>query len=791
MMRRISSYWYVLLVLPILPILYVATLAHSPLFGDPTEYTFVANSLGVAHPPGYAFITIVGKLFQTIIFWGTISWRTHLIGATFGALGAFCVAGIIDAQRTTSRYTTAVALFGLLLVGSATNYWQHAIHANPHIITSFFLALQCCLLSYWYFSPSRDARWLYLFAFVVGLGVTHHPLTVFALPACVAFVLSVRPKLLLEWKTLSIGMVCALLGLSIWLYFPLRAPALVGTQFVHDMNTADGFLNVVLARGLTVNLFHFGLGDQRDRLTVFLTLLQQQYSLPILFLTIIGIGSLAVKHWRLLILYLGSLLLLYGFVINTVQDVMAYLLAPFLLVGSLAALGLLGLLQGLESSRPALRSPRLALMLIASMILFGPLLQIVRNAPRVSLRDFNEGNAYRSAVHTQFDGSQENAVLLNDWEHATPLWYGELVEGDDFAEADVRPIFVSAAKPWITHIYEQLPAHPVYLSRFERTIFEAGFRLRTRGLLQQVVQPGDTTIPKELTLLPASSAEKIEWVGYDLPKRQVKAGDFIPLTLAMRATSAVSDAYVPVLSVGELQLPFTTDSHLLTTSWITDEVIVEAFPFALPYDLPSGEYPLSVRFENLSGDSEIKNSADLGMLQVESFPHPPHTGSLRANYRQRVGLRTATVNYDKSYHAPWREPIYAHQGDTIHLTLEWEALARPEDSYTVFVHLIDKSNRPIIDYLDYTPLGGASPTHLWFPKWLPGQRLRDPYTIKLVSKTQSADGTTLSADVPPGEYLLEVGLYEQFTRRRLHIYDVQGNIIGDRYLMGEIIIQPR
>ena len=790
MTRPILRHWYVPLSLLLLPTLYLATLARSPLLGDPTEYTFVANQLGVAHPPGYAFITLVGKLFQTVIFWGTISWRTHLIGATFGTLGALCVGGVIFAQRNINRYALPVSLFALLLVGSGTNYWQHSIHANPHIITAFFLALQCYLLTRWYFSPARDLYWLYAFAFAVGLGVTHHPLTVFALPACVAFVLLVRPKLLLEWKTLSIGTICALLGLTVWLYFPLRASALVGTQFVSDMNTVDGFLNVVLARGLTVNLFHFGWGDQLDRLTVFSTLLQQQYSLPILFLALIGVGSLAVTHWRLLILYVGSFLVLFGFVINTVQDVMAYLLAPFLLVGCLASIGLLGLLQGLEQSRPALRSSRLAMLLIASMTLFGPFLQIVRNAPRLSLRDFNEGNAYRAAVHTQFDGTGQQAVLLNDWEHATPLWYGELVDGDRFAESDVRPIFVSAAKPWITHIYEQLPAHPVYLSRFERTIFDAGFRLRTRGVLQQVVQPGDETIPAELTPL-SPSGEKIELIGYQLPQRQFKAGAFVPLTLAMRAPSAVSDVYVPVLSVGALQFPFTTDSHLLTTSWSPNEVIVESFSFALPHDLPTGSYPLSVRFENLSGETEVSGSADLGSLQVEANPHPPRTEDLLANYRQRVGLRAATVDYDRNYQAPWDRPIYTHVGDTIRLTLEWDVLAKPEDSYTVFVHLIDKSNRPIIDYLDYTPLGGASPTHLWFPKWLPGQRLRDPYTIKLLSKQKSADGTMISADIPPGEYLLEVGLYEQFTRRRLHISDQQGNIVGDRYIMGELIIQPR
>ena len=36
----------------------------------------------------------------------------------------------------------------------------------------------------------------------------------------------------------------------------------------------------------------------------------------------------------------------------------------------------------------------------------------------------------------------------------------------------------------------------------------------------------------------------------------------------------------------------------------------------------------------------------------------------------------------------------------------WQALARAEESYTVFVHLIDAANRPLVTF-DYTPLEGS------------------------------------------------------------------------------------
>jgi hypothetical protein len=58
------------------------------------------------------------------------------------------------------------------------------------------------------------------------------------------------------------------------------------------------------------------------------------------------------------------------------------------------------------------------------------------------------------------------------------------------------------------------------------------------------------------------------------------------------------------------------------------------------------------------------------------------------------------------------------------------SLALAEESYTIFVHLNDLGHFPHVS-LDYTPLGGATPTHLWFPKWLPGQRMLDPYRLEI------------------------------------------------------------
>jgi len=299
-------------------------------------------------------------------------------------------------------------------------------------------------------------KWLFAFAFSLGLGITHHPLTVMAWPAYGLFILAVRPSIWKEWRVLLGMVLCGLLGLTVWLYFPLRsAAAPIGPT---DLNTLNGFLNYILARGLSESLPFYGLADLADRTAVFWTLLRLQYSLPIIFLALIGFGWLIMSHRLVLsrvegvakrqarpeqsrrsgrvrfrqslmplaLLYGLALLGNYAFVMNLrVQDIMAYLLGIFMLLGLMAGIGLYGLLVSLHiffERKEAKNTEKLIWLLLAALFLLGPVLQAARNGPRIALGDYTATQDYVAAVFERFEGSSEGAVLLNDWEHMTPLW---------------------------------------------------------------------------------------------------------------------------------------------------------------------------------------------------------------------------------------------------------------------------------------------------------------------------------------------------------------------------------
>jgi len=108
-------------------------------------------------------------------------------------------------------------------------------------------------------------------------------------------------------------------------------------------------------------------------------------------------------------------------------------------------------------------------------------------------------------------------------------------------------------------------------------------------------------------------------------------------------------------------------------------------------------------------------------------------------------------------------------GETLILTLYWQALAEMERRYTVFTHLLDADNQ-IVAQMDSEPLGGTHPT----TEWQFGEIVRDNYGLLVA---------------PPGEYLLEAGMYYLLTLERLPVLDGSGSAVqGDRVVLGRIVV---
>jgi len=775
-------------------LLYISTLAPGLAFGDPSEYTLMPHLWAILHPPGYAFMTLLVKLWQTLAPIGTLAYRTNLLSAFAGAAAGVMVFGAV--RSLPPLLTSAVrssgegswggeALFAAFSLYTASNFWQHAIHTNAHIITATLASVSILLLLRW--RATNDDRWLYAFGLVAGLSVTHHPLLVFGFPAYVVFILaSIRPAGSWEaprnvvkgqrprrsgLKVLLIMAAFGLVGLAPWLYFPIRSSIQPPPPFgPSNMNTLDGFLDLVLARGLTgVNLFHFGLSEQWHRLIVFWSLIQLQFAWPAILLAVVGLIWLARRDWQAALLLGLHALVNLIFTLNSVQDVMAYLLTPLVSTAICIGAGALALADFLHF----LKTPTVLKTFGVFTLLLFPLANAFWLAPRISLREWREADNFVSQVGTHFGGRGEHAILLSDWEHATPLWYDQYVEIRTVLDPiDVTVVYVN--KPFVDAVWENIDKGPIYLIEYNRDIVNTGFRLRAEGGFYRLqpppaVEPPAIPHPLDLKFGP------VELLGYDLLTDSVEPGGGVPLILYLRAPEVTDHIIQPFARLGPWEHRFTTDSHLLTPYWQAGEIIAERWEVIAPLDAEFGQYPLEVGLSDLTTGEDLGERVSLGNVRVVGNEGKRGNEGLAANFGQRVGVELVEgwAGGSPVQTAPWPEPITVRAGESVELRIKWRALASVETSYTVFVHLLDSGNG-LVASQDYTPLGGAWPTMLWFPKWLPGQTAVDPYRL------------TVPPDAPPGDYVIEIGLYGLRSVARAPAFDSAGNLAGDRFVAGGV-----
>jgi hypothetical protein len=107
------------------------------------------------------------------------------------------------------------------------------------------------------------------------------------------------------------------------------------------------------------------------------------------------------------------------------------------------------------------------------------------------------------------------------------------------------------------------------------------------------------------------------------------------------------------------------------------------------------------------------------------------------------------------------EPLQAQPGETVRLTLYWQAGFVGDKNYTVFTHVIDQEGRMWAGQ-DNWPRQGQFPTSLW----LAGEFITDVFDVEL------------PGDIPPGSYRIEVGMYLLETMERLTVLGKDGQLVG-------------
>jgi hypothetical protein len=238
----------------------------------------------------------------------------------------------------------------------------------------------------------------------------------------------------------------------------------------------------------------------------------------------------------------------------------------------------------------------------------------------------------------------------------------------------------------------------------------------------------------------------------------------IPVTLFWQANARMNDEYEVLVHLVDDSRRSWGNGDARPTDWVypttfwrpgRDEIAAQQIVNVEPNKLPPGRYWLALslydpatgqRLPITEGESSSPDTFFVGPLKVP-MPPPAEPPSTAQSQSARFGDVAQLLGYR-----------VVSQPDGFTLSLYWRAEMPDGADYTVFVHLLNTEGQMVAGQ-DSQPVSGRYPSSIWEP----GEVIAD-------ERTFSTD------DLPPGEYQLEVGMYQLATGERLSVVLPDGTV---------------
>lgn len=306
---------------------YSITLNPSVGSGDSGELITVANTLGIAHPPGYPLFSILGRLFSLIPV-GSIAQRVNLISL----LSAVAVIGLIFLLLNREMVP---AITASLVFAFSYTFWSESSAAEVYTLNLLLLLLSLWSINRW--CRERDSRFLLLFGSILGLGISHRLTFLLYFPAFgyAIFYTGKRSNLKIGFGPMALF----ILALSILFYLPIRAGANPDINWGNPDNVSR-FLSHIAALQYRGFLFTLPLVSVLQRITLFPRILLREFTL-IIVVAIPGIYYGLKKRKELFMPLLIILILNFLYTINyDIPDYDVYFLPTFLVLAIWLGMGI-------------------------------------------------------------------------------------------------------------------------------------------------------------------------------------------------------------------------------------------------------------------------------------------------------------------------------------------------------------------------------------------------------------------------------------------------------------------
>jgi Tfp pilus assembly protein PilF len=321
-------------------IVYVRTLCATIYSGDSGELVTGAYCLGIVHPPGYPIYCLLGRLFALLPM-GSVAHRLNFFSSLCAALCAGLVflltRGLVirahrhhrPHRRSADRsvhggpWIEGAALLAALACAFSRTLWTQAVVAEVYALNLLLLLLCGASLLQW--QRNGQGRFLLLFAFIYGLSLAHHSSALLTAPAFLVFLAWHRRQLFENRRIPLLMFGLVILGLTPYLYLPLRALGRPPLDWGHPVAPGEVWAHITRASYGSLSTHPRSLALLGKQVLAWLGLLAEQ----------MGRGWLPLAAVGLIVLF------------RRLRDWGVFTLMLFLIVG----LGTIGLLNFPVTSR--------------------------------------------------------------------------------------------------------------------------------------------------------------------------------------------------------------------------------------------------------------------------------------------------------------------------------------------------------------------------------------------------------------------------------------------------------
>ncbi len=519
----------------------------------------------------------------------------NLLSAVAASLAVFIVYQIV--YGSTRRLIPALSAALFFAFGPA--FWEQATMADKYAFNALLVALVLYLTLRW--GTTRSPATLNLLALVYGLSLTHHRTMVLFAPALLGYIWWLEGSALWrDWRRL-LGLAALFFApLLFYLYLPWAESRNLPPGTWHPRTLKDWY-HYIMDTG-QIGYLYVDPADLGERLLFYARTLQRDFTW---IGVLLGLGGLV---WQFRRRPADAVFLLVVFCLQAflaanhhLPRQWTFFIPSFMIYALWIGEALGAVWAGFERLRAGWGKIGIALavalalaMLLLPMLPFRPRYQAFRNIHhgegtldvwRQALKLGRMGIRLGSAIALV----DQDAVIVADWEQATPLWYYQQVEGLrpdvdivypverlEEAAASGRPLYISRNQPGLAEHWSPSSAGPLIALNPE-----------------PVSEPPAGIVPLGIRL-----GDAFELAGFSYGEADFYPATVVPVTLFWRAIQEPPYDYaVSLRLIDEAgQEVFQIDSQhpvlgtFPTSQWTAGEVVGDYYEIQLPGELPPGTY---------------------------------------------------------------------------------------------------------------------------------------------------------------------------------------------------------